>query len=411
MFKLIRTNLNFIKQNRDFSKIAGLNLFSKIGDRLFYTVMLSIAASLPEANIAITIIAISETLPLLLGIFLGSFADQQENKPRQLTQSALFRFVLYLIIGMLLNYLPTLLLVSCISLFNLLSDFLGNYSSALIAPFTKVLVQPTDMPKAQSIISLTSQLISALATFLGAYLMSLFLPKTISWLNAGLFLLVAIGFYLLKSILVQHNVKPETTELSNWLIIKNNLNSLLKNKIILNDLTQLVLLNGVFGGLTPIYVLFLQSSTSASVFNSAIMISLLSITVTLIMIIGNSLSTILLKTVSNHKLAFVAQIFVASIGIGFIADNIYIVIGSTAVVGLLIGIISPRFTTLVIQKYPATRLGGIVTTVNSFLVMVPPLTSFLFPVFSTINLGFTYSLFIFYAAVSLIIGFIISQHK
>lgn len=59
--------------------------------------------------------------------------------------------------------------------FNFISDLAGNYSSALVTPFTKNLVKAEDMEQAQGIISMTTQLINVLATFAGATLLSFFL--------------------------------------------------------------------------------------------------------------------------------------------------------------------------------------------------------------------------------------------
>ncbi|MEJ6348868.1 MFS transporter [Holzapfeliella sp. He02] len=405
MFNLIRKQLLFLKENPGFTQLASINLFSKIGDRLFYTVLLSIAATLPKPHLAITIIAISETLPLLLGIFLGSLADQNPHKPNQLIRTGFLRFALYLFIGILLNYTPTMTLILSIAAFNFLSDLLGNYSSALIAPFTKLMVQPADMPKAQSLISITSQLLSAMATFLGAYLMTIFLPKTISGLNALIFLIVAIGFWQLKAKLVPYNQQLSIQKQPSWKLIKTNFRSLVNNKPILNDLLQLALLNGSLGGLTPIYVLFLQSNAPISADTSALMISLLSATITISMIIGNSLSSICLTKISTRNLALVANGFLILLGLGFLVNQVAIIFLSVGITGSLIGIISPRFTTLVIQKYPAIQLGGIITTVNSVLVIMPPITSFIFPLLASTNSYFSYYFFIGYALVTIILNF------
>jgi len=55
----------FIRKNPAFVRLASINLFSKTGDRLFYTAMLTVASTLPEANLAIMIVSASETLPIL----------------------------------------------------------------------------------------------------------------------------------------------------------------------------------------------------------------------------------------------------------------------------------------------------------------------------------------------------------
>ena len=84
----------FIRKNASFAQLASINLFSKTGDRLFYTAMLTLAA-LPEANLAVMIVSISETLPVLLSFLLGSLADRRNNKIELLINNSFFRTFLY----------------------------------------------------------------------------------------------------------------------------------------------------------------------------------------------------------------------------------------------------------------------------------------------------------------------------
>lgn len=86
----------FFKNNKLFSRLVGINLLSKVGDRLFYTAMLTVAASLQDASLAVMVVSASETLPILISLFLGPIADKQEQKLRQLVSSSLFRVLMYL---------------------------------------------------------------------------------------------------------------------------------------------------------------------------------------------------------------------------------------------------------------------------------------------------------------------------
>ncbi|MDN6736294.1 MAG: MFS transporter [Tetragenococcus koreensis] len=189
----------FIRKNASFAQLASINLFSKTGDRLFYTAMLTLAASLPEANLAVMIVSISETLPVLLSFLLGSLADRRNNKIELLINNSFFRTFLYLFIGLLFNYSTTFPLVLCIAALNFVSDLSGNYSSALVAPFSKLLVQPKDMQRAQGIISITAQLVNIVATFAGSILLTFFIAGTIAYINAMLFFIVGISYIFIRS--------------------------------------------------------------------------------------------------------------------------------------------------------------------------------------------------------------------
>ncbi|HIW89957.1 MAG TPA: MFS transporter [Candidatus Ligilactobacillus excrementipullorum] len=396
--------LNFIKSNEKFVKIASINLFSKIGDRLFYTAMLSVAASLPQRNTAVMIVSISETLPVLLSFILGVIADQKKEKITLLVHNSLVRALLYFLIGYFLQYRQTLLLVFCLAAFNLLSDIAGNYSSALFVPFTKILVRSEDMEQAQGIVSVSAQLVNVIATFMGSILLTLMAKGSVAYLNAGVFLIVTCFYWVihpsLKKAEKQLVINPENNSL---LTIKENIDLIEKNTPIFAELLQLALLNGFFGGLTPIFVLFMQESMAFKIISAPIAISLLTACITLFMICGNLLSPKMWRNITNQFLEILASICVILVGISFYANNIWLIYTTVSLVALFLGIISPRFSAKIINNYPLDRLGGIVTTVNSLLVILPPLTSFIFPLLSGINLKLGYLGMLIYGGLLLLL--------
>ena len=187
----------FFKNNKLFSRLVGINLLSKVGDRLFYTAMLTVAASLQDASLAVMVVSASETLPILISLFLGPIADKQEQKLRQLVSSSLFRVLMYLGIAFIFRYPPTVMLIFLAAFFNLLSDVSGNYSTALFSPFTKTLVKPENMQEAQGLVSLGTQLVTILSTFIGASLLLVFSESSLAATNAIVFLIVAIFYWMI----------------------------------------------------------------------------------------------------------------------------------------------------------------------------------------------------------------------
>ncbi|NVY96512.1 MFS transporter [Lactobacillus sp. DCY120] len=396
--------INFIKCNTLFSKLTAISLFSKIGDRLFYTTMLMLATSLPQANLAITIVSVSETVPLLLGFFIGSIADRQQHKVRRMIINSLLRSCIYTLMGFLLNYSSTFILIVIMASLNFLSDIFGNYSSALTAPFTKLLIKRNDMEQAQGLISVTSQLVNVLATFTGSLLLSFFLSQTVAFLNALIFLLVGILFLLVRKKLesIENKIKASPNDPLRQMIT-GNLKTIFQNKIILNDLFQLSLINGFFGGITPIFVLFLKDS-AVIFFSKPITIAILSSSITIFMIIGSEISPKYLTKTSTTRFNMISNLFIIIAGIGFLQQNIYLILFSSSIIALALGIVSPRFSAKIINNYPAERLGGIVTTVNSMLVVIPPITALIFPILASLSLPFSYLCFIIYGITLLIIS-------
>ena len=296
------------------------------------------------------------------------------------------------------DYRNTLTLIFCVAVLNFLSDLSGNYSSALIAPFTKKLVEKKDMEQAQGLISIASQLMNVLATFLGSILLSFFQKRVVAYFNSFIFLFIGIGFLLIKKDM--NLVEKDIGNINNKNTHKNaiiNFNFLFRDKRIFKYLCQLSLLNVFFGGLTPIFALFINNNNSLKTVANPIKISLLSGIITLSMIIGNNLSSKILKNISISLLNIISTSFVLFISISFILNNIYLIFFNSSILSMFLGIISPRFSAIIINKYPTERLGGIITTTNSLLVIIPPIASIIFPSLANISLIYSYIGFSLYS--------------
>lgn len=405
--------INFIRKNIQFSKVAGINLFSKIGDRLFYTSMLSAASMVEYSKFTITLVSISETFPIVLSFILGNIADRRANKFNSMAINAFFRMLIYIIIGFLFSFTLTFNLLILIILLNFISGILGNYSSALIAPFTKILVSREDMEKAQGIISLSSQLVNIISTFGGSILIAFFAFRQVAWINAIVFLMIFLSLKLLKRQLKDSdkNINISKSKHSILIDIKENFKSLTKNKRILNDIIQLMMINGFFGGMTPIFVIALGKANVFGDIPKPIWIATLSVVITISMIIGNAISSNHFRDKENYYLNNLCNILIMISGITLMLKNLLIVIVISGAIGIILGIVSPRFTAEVVNSYPVEKLGGLVTTVNALLIVTPPLASIIFPLISSINTNIAYLSFTFYGLTLILISLSILRSK
>lgn len=400
--------LKFLKKNRLFAQLTGINLVSKIGDRLFYTAMLTIASSLPNSSFALMIVSASETLPILISLFLGVIADKQQKKLGQLVNSSLVRAALYSCIGLIFKYPPTLLLVSCASYLNLLSDISGNYAAALFSPFTKTLIKPEDMEEAQGLVSLGTQLVTVLATLLGASLLTMYTESSLAMINALIFLSVAILYSIINPALKNQEAKIKPFEHGNTiLVVRENLKSFLTDHILLVNLVQLAMLNGFFGGLTPLFALFIRENNELVTLSNPVKIALLSGMITVFMIIGNSLTT---KVFKNHSIFYInlwSDLMILLVGLGFVFSNLWMIFAANSCLAFLLGIVSPRFSADVVNRYPVERIGGIITSINALLVIVPPVTSLIFPMLTTVSRSLAYLGFIAYALLLIVMSLVL----
>lgn len=400
----------FLQKNKLFVQLAGINLVSKIGDRLFYTAMLTVATSLPNRSLAVMVVSASETLPILISLFLGVIADKQKQKLKHLIRSSLFRAIMYIGIGLIFRYPPTLILVIFASFLNLLSDISGNYATALFSPFTKILVKSKNMEEAQGFISVGTQLVTVLATFIGASLLTVCTESSLAMLNASIFLIVALFYWLIRLSLKKQETKMKTSEQEKtFSIVKDNLSSFLSDRMLLNNLIQLAMLNGFFGGLTPLFALFIKDNNDLALLSNPVKISLLSGMMTLFMVLGNSLTAKVFRKYSIFHINIWSDMMILLVGAGFIFDSIWVIFLTTSCLSFLLGIVAPRFSADVVNRYPVERIGGIVTNVNALLVIAPPLTSLIFPILTTVSMSFAYSCFIGYALSLIIISLFLAK--
>lgn len=342
-----------------------------------------------HSDLAVIIISLSETLPLLLGFILGSLADQCLNKLKALSQTSLLRCFFYLVISLLAGYSTTFTFILMIAWLNFCSDLLGNYASALATPFTKILVSAEQMQQAQSFLSMGTQLFNVLATFLGSFLLIFISQSHLALINALIFFIVALAFRKLSPSLVQaQSTLLVLAKINLSQALKQNFGALYHQHTLFIILLQLTLLNGFFGGLTPIFALFIKEDPQLLWIPLPLKLALLSGLITSGMILGNFSCQKLFPKATLTSLTLLADLLALVTGIAFNTQNIYLILCSSGIAAFLLGIIAPRFSTQIINTFPVTQLGGIVTIVNSFLVIMPPLTSLLFPVLFSFDLAY-----------------------
>ena len=157
--------------------------------------------------------------------------------------------------------------------------------------------------------------------------------------------------------------------------------------MLLVNLIQLAMLNGFFGGLIPIFALFINTNNEIPYLSNPIKISILSGIITLSMIIGTSLSTSILRQTKLYHINIISDAMILFIGSAFILNNLLLIFVANGCIAFLLGIVSPRFSADIVNRYPISRIGGIITSVNALLVIIPPITSLLFPLIASINIS------------------------
>ena len=75
------------------------DMLSNFGDVVYYLALMSYVLQLPDAKLAISIVSISETLPILAGFVMGYFAVRTTDKIKKILKNIYFRTGIYFLIG------------------------------------------------------------------------------------------------------------------------------------------------------------------------------------------------------------------------------------------------------------------------------------------------------------------------
>lgn len=120
------------------------DILSDLGDTLYYLALMNYVLLVPNQQLAIAIITLSETIPILFKIVLGHLADKTTKKVDAIIFTQILRFSFYLLIGFVLNFSPALWIILMISILNLLSDLAGQYENSLYLPIEIQLISEKD---------------------------------------------------------------------------------------------------------------------------------------------------------------------------------------------------------------------------------------------------------------------------
>src|SRR5699024_9783842 len=150
---------------------------------------------LENYSLALSLIAISESVPKLFTIFGGYFADKTQKKFRNIFLTALARCILYGLVGFLfISRINQWNLVIMVVVINLISDTFGSYSSGLVSPLIVDLVGEDHFGEAEGFTNGVNQVINIVAQFVGSALLLIMSYSSLAFVNALSFLLAGLLF-------------------------------------------------------------------------------------------------------------------------------------------------------------------------------------------------------------------------
>lgn len=219
--------MNIMLKNPLFRKLSCANLLSIMRDNLFYLALITYASQVNNYALAISLIAISETIPVLLGVVFGYLAILTKHKFPKIILSAFLRMFLYGLVGFLFtqgNEGWSLFLI------NFISDLISDYSSGLVSLILQRIVDPEQLDEA-----------------LGA-------SSGLTLLNAISFGLAGLIFLSMKNhpqINVEPDEVPEQLELNFHQTIKEATSQIKQQPHLFTMIFQIALIKGILACLAP----------------------------------------------------------------------------------------------------------------------------------------------------------------
>ena len=214
-----------ILKNKLFLVILFTDLFSNFGDILYYLALMSYILKLNNPESALSLITLSETLPIFTGIVFGFFSDKTNRKVLLIIGTLCLRFLIYISIAQIITEEPTQWIIWGLAIANLFSDLAGQFENSLFVPI-KMGVIPNEEREIymgfSSSITLSSSIVF---NSLGALLVGFFTMKALAYLNAMTFVFCGLIMLLIKSRLTSA-VKISKND--------NEVNSSLLNELIEN---------------------------------------------------------------------------------------------------------------------------------------------------------------------------------
>lgn len=371
-----------IFKNKLFMTSMVADLVSNFGDVVFYLALMNYILQLPEAKYAIALITIFESIPGMLAMFAGYYADKTKNKVKMLLATLGLRIVLYTVVGLVLGFTPALWIVLVIIGINFVSDMAGEYENGLYATVSLKITEGEDresfMAFRQTVFAISRIAFNAISAVLVVYL-SYQMIVALNVLTFALSLAILLMIYKpLSNLIKDEEVIEETSsegvtkqeKLPFWQDLKEKANFTFKEVRKIPELFTTILLAPFFNGITlvlsPLLVLSLSQNKSMVIVNEASTIATFSVVSSIAGIVGGILGMSLFKKISLLNMIKLNLVGLFVIFLAFYSQHIYVTILATFILVLLISGIGPKLNALVMNKIDSKNLALMVGFMNSY---------------------------------------------
>ena len=374
--------MNIFLKNKLYRLFAISSAFGNAGRTLFDIAFIIYATSLPNPELAVSIVSIATTLPYIISFILGYFADQTKDKYNRILSTRFYQFLLFSLFAFVCIYGVQWWIFIVLVFVNVVADILGGYNGYLSMSINTRLVRKEQLSEALAFISSINNTISLGGKAVGVFVLGL-LSYNYSYfgmLNATLFLIAFLILAKYKNAMKAEigSFKVDNKEkVSTKRFLKDtieNFKILREIKKIYNFVILFLGMNFYSSAMFALLLVILVKNESLLFGNVAYTITLLEIVEVVSTIIGGVYQISFYKNMNLRNNAILEIIlFIMYVGNLLILQNKFILVILTIVIGYFAGISNPKLDALILQSVPEEKQTSIYSIFSTIITISVPI--------------------------------------
>lgn len=377
-------------KNKEYRKFSIASILSSAGDILFYLALMTYASRLKNYSLALSLIAISESVPRLFSSVGGYLADRTQNKFQKIVWMAMIRGALYLLVGFLFSQnIAGWNLVIMVIIINFISDTAGTYSGGLTTPLIISLVKKDEIAEAEGFTSGVSQVITLISQFVGSGLLLFMSYSALAVINGLTFVVAGLIYCNIARSKRKKGISTVTQEVDDrgfWSTLALALKQVKKASGLITTLLVIAVLNGVLSTIEPLISIVIAGNRQVMVIGTySFTIALIGAMAGIGAALGSIFGTNLFKKVSLYIIIMFAYIAGASVIIAILSKQIWFCLITYCILGFFAGTATPKLTQWMVGAVDRKILASSVGLINTILLIASPLMTTAFTTLSAVT--------------------------
>ena len=374
--------MNIFLKNKLYRLFTISSAFGNAGRTLFDIAFIIYATSLPNPELAVSIVSIATTLPYIISFILGYFADQTKDKYNRILSTRFYQFLLFSLFAFVCIYGVQWWIFIVLVFVNVVADILGGYNGYLSMSINTRLVRKEQLSEALAFISSINNTISLGGKAVGVFVLGL-LSYNYSYfgmLNATLFLIAFLILAKYKNAMKAEigSFKVDNKEkVSTKRFLKDtieNFKILREIKKIYNFVILFLGMNFYSSAMFALLLVILVKNETLLFGNVAYTITLLEIVEVVSTIAGGVYQISFYKNMSLRNNAILEIIlFIMYVGNLLMLQNKFILVILTVIIGYFAGISNPKLDALILQSVPEEKQTSIYSIFSTVITISVPI--------------------------------------